>query len=92
MASLPHLAAIIGRLHPNARIGPLGNNTISQHRFDPFYGRRVTGDLADAGLAEVGCEGRTSMWRGGEAGGRIWRLTLGWRPGADGQSPCAAGQ
>ena len=48
----------------------------AQHRFDPFYGRRVAGDLADAGLSEVGCEGRTTMWSGGEAGGRIWRLTL----------------
>ena len=48
----------------------------AQHRFDPFYGRRVAGDLADAGLAEVGCEGRTTMWCGSEAGGRIWRLTL----------------
>ncbi|HET9534314.1 MAG: methyltransferase [Mesorhizobium sp.] len=48
----------------------------AKHRFDPFYGRRVSGDLADAGLADVECEGRTTMWRGGEAGGRIWRLTL----------------
>lgn len=48
----------------------------AHHRFDPFYGRRVAGDLADAGLSEIGCEGRTTMWRGGEAGGRLWRLTL----------------
>ena len=37
----------------------------AKHRFDPFYGRRVTGDLADAGLVKVECEGRTAMWRGG---------------------------
>jgi protein-L-isoaspartate O-methyltransferase len=48
----------------------------ARHGFDPYYGRRVAGDLADAGLADVGCEGRAAMWRGGEAGGAIWRLTL----------------
>ncbi len=48
----------------------------ARHRFDPFYGRRVPGDLAGAGLVAVGCEGRTTMWRGGEAGGRLWGLTL----------------
>jgi SAM-dependent methyltransferase len=47
-----------------------------QHRFDLHYGRRVTGDLADAGLADVAGEGRVSMWRGGQAGGTVWRLTL----------------
>jgi hypothetical protein len=36
----------------------------------------VTGDLADAGLADVAGEGRVSMWRGGQAGGTVWRLTL----------------
>jgi SAM-dependent methyltransferase len=47
-----------------------------QHTFDPFYGRRVVGDVEDAGLTEVGCEGRAHMWRGGRPGGTIWRLTL----------------
>jgi SAM-dependent methyltransferase len=47
-----------------------------RNAFDPFYGRRVAGDLADAGLAECGCEGRVSLWRGGEAGGRAWALTI----------------
>lgn len=46
------------------------------HGFDSTYGRRVASDLEQAGLTEVGCEGRASMWRGGEAGGRIWRLTI----------------
>lgn len=45
------------------------------HTFDPHYGRRVVGNLADVGLADVGCEGRASMWRGGHAGGTVWRLT-----------------
>jgi SAM-dependent methyltransferase len=48
----------------------------ARHSFDPLYGRRVTGDLADAGLTDGGCEGRVSMWRGGEPGGRIWQLTI----------------
>jgi hypothetical protein len=39
-----------------------------EHGFDPGYGRRVAGDLADAGLADVGSAGRASMWNGGEAG------------------------
>ncbi len=47
-----------------------------QSGFDPFYGRRLCGDLADAGFAEEGCEGHSSMWRGGSAGGRIWRTTI----------------
>ena len=47
-----------------------------QHAFDVHYGRRVAGDLADAGLTDIGCEGRVSMWRGGEVGGALWRLTI----------------
>jgi SAM-dependent methyltransferase len=47
-----------------------------QHTFDVHYGRRVAGDLADAGLEDVACEGRASMWRGGQAGGTVWRLTF----------------
>ncbi len=48
----------------------------AQDTFDSHYGRRVAGDLADAGLADVVCEGRAAMWRGGEAGGTVWRLTF----------------
>jgi SAM-dependent methyltransferase len=48
----------------------------ARHAFDPYFGRRLPGELADAGLAGVRCEGRAAMWRGGEAGGAIWRLTL----------------
>lgn len=47
-----------------------------RHSFDPFYGRRLMGELEDAGLAHVACEGRASMWRGGQPGGAAWRLTL----------------
>jgi SAM-dependent methyltransferase len=47
-----------------------------QHTFDVHYGRRVAGDLADAGLADVACEGRASVWRGGQPGGTVWRLTF----------------
>lgn len=45
--------------------------------FEAAYGRRLFNDVVDAGLVECGCEGRSAMWRGGEAGGRVWRLTLG---------------
>jgi hypothetical protein len=47
-----------------------------RHSFDPFLGRRIAGDLAGAGAVDIGCEGRVSMWHGGEAGGRVWELTL----------------
>ena len=47
-----------------------------QHTFDPFYGRRVAGQLRQAGLVNLGSEGRASMWRGGEPGGTVWRLTF----------------
>ena len=47
-----------------------------RHGFEPAYGRRVAGDLADAGLTHGGCLGRASMWRGGQPGGEIWRLSL----------------
>jgi SAM-dependent methyltransferase len=47
-----------------------------RHAFDPFYGRRLTGDLEAAGLTDTGSEGRTSMWHGGGPGGRIWQLTI----------------
>jgi SAM-dependent methyltransferase len=54
------------------------HNTVlaERHAFDPFYGRQVTGDLEDAGLTDIGSEGRTSMWHGGGPGGRIWQLTI----------------
>ena len=63
--------ALFERIH-EAHDAVLG----SQHRVDVGYGRRVTGDLEDAGLTEVGCEGRATMWRGGEAGGQIGRLSI----------------
>lgn len=60
-----------------ARVVAAANAVLAgQHSFDPHYGRRVAGDLADAGLTDIACEGRASMWRGGEAGGRVWRLTF----------------
>jgi methyltransferase family protein len=39
-------------------------------------GAGVTGDLATPGRPTSPGEGRVSMWRGGEAGGTVWRLTL----------------
>jgi SAM-dependent methyltransferase len=63
--------ALFARIH-EAHDAVLG----AHHRFDIGYGRRVSGDLEGAGLADVGCEGRATMWRGGQAGGRIWRLSI----------------
>jgi SAM-dependent methyltransferase len=48
----------------------------SEHSFDVAYGRRVVGDLAAAGLTDVAGESRGSMWRRGEPGCTLWRLTL----------------
>jgi SAM-dependent methyltransferase len=47
-----------------------------RHGFDPGYGRRLAGDLDDAGLVDTDFRGRASMWRAGEPGGEIWRLSL----------------
>lgn len=47
-----------------------------QHVFDPFCGRGLDRALSTAGLAQVESEGRLSIWRGGQPGGAIWRLTL----------------
>jgi SAM-dependent methyltransferase len=47
-----------------------------RHGFDPFHGRRLAGDLAEAGLVNTGCQGRLAIWQGGQPGGRIWQLTL----------------
>jgi SAM-dependent methyltransferase len=44
--------------------------------FDCTYGRSLAGEMAEAGLVDCGSEGRATMWRGGEAGGRVWRLTF----------------
>ena len=48
----------------------------AQHGFDPFYGRRIAGDLTAAGLVDVQPEGRTCMWHGGGQGGRVLKFTL----------------
>jgi SAM-dependent methyltransferase len=59
------------------RAGQAANAALAKvSGFDAEYGRRLAGDLAEAGLQVRGCEGRTAMWRGGEAGGRVWRLTF----------------
>ena len=47
-----------------------------RHAFDPFHGRRLAGDLEEAGLTEIDSEGRASTWRGGGPGSRTWQLTI----------------
>ncbi len=44
--------------------------------FDPTYGRGIESRLRANGLIAVATEGRAFTWRGGDAGGRIWRLTV----------------
>ena len=59
----PHLDS--GAQGAFARVAAAHDAVLSgEHGFDLHYGRRVAGDLADAGLADVACEGRVSMWRG----------------------------
>jgi len=54
------------------------HNTVlaEQHAFDPYYGRRVVGDLGEVGLTDLGSQGRAGIWRGGDAGTTVWRLTF----------------
>lgn len=49
---------------------------IESNGFDPAYGRRLSGALAEAGLVNLGAEGRAAMWGGADAGGALFRLTL----------------
>jgi SAM-dependent methyltransferase len=67
----PDAAALFGRVVH-------AHNTVLAERnaFDPFFGRRLAGLLAAAGLAEVATEGRAAIWHGGGPGGTAWRLTL----------------
>jgi ubiquinone/menaquinone biosynthesis C-methylase UbiE len=59
-----------------ARVAAAHNAVLAElHGFDPYYGRRLAGDVAEA-LSGVESEARATMWRGGGAGGAIWRLTL----------------
>ena len=60
-----------------ARVVEAHNAVLAEHHaFDPCYGRRVARNLSDVGLVNPGCEGRVWTWRGGEPGGRVWRLTF----------------
>ena len=70
----PHMPGQTARTF--ARVAAAHNAVLAEeHGFDPYYGRRVAADLA-CELSDVACEGRATMWRGAEAGGAIWRLTL----------------
>ncbi len=75
-------------LAPEPRLGPAACELFTRvihahhavlaerHAFDPFRGRRLAGDLAEAGLMDTGCQGRLAIWQGGQPGGRVWQLTL----------------
>ncbi len=75
-------------LAPDPRLGPAACELFTRvigahhavlaarHAFDPFHGRRLAGDLAEAGLVNTGCQGRLAIWQGGHPGGRVWQLTL----------------
>lgn len=67
----PDQAAVFARV-----VGAHNAVLATRHGFDPAYGRRVEGDVEEAGLAEVQSEGRASTWHGGRAGGRVWKLTF----------------
>jgi SAM-dependent methyltransferase len=47
-----------------------------QHAFDPFCGRGLDRVISSVGLSGVQSEGRLSIWRGGQPGGIVWKLTL----------------
>jgi SAM-dependent methyltransferase len=64
-------AALFSRVH-DAHLVVLTQNT----GFDPQHGRRLWSLLEQAGLVDVGGEGQTTLWRGGEYGGELFRLTF----------------
>jgi SAM-dependent methyltransferase len=54
-----------------------GSNDVLRSRgFDPCYGRLLLAGFGAAGLADVGTEGHTRLWRGGSPGATAWRLTF----------------
>jgi SAM-dependent methyltransferase len=71
----PHLDA--GAARTFARVAEAHTAVLAERNgFDHSYGRRLVGDLTDAGLIDIGCEGRASMWDAAGPGGALWRLTL----------------
>jgi hypothetical protein len=75
VAPAPGLSPALERLF--ARVIDAHNAVLAEHHaFDPFCGRQLPRALADAGLVGIGCDGRASLWQGGQPGGRILGLTL----------------
>jgi SAM-dependent methyltransferase len=61
-----------------ARVAEAFSVTVgAKHALDACYGRRLAGDMLAAGLVDVGCEGRTSIWRGGQPEAVFWRMSIG---------------
>jgi SAM-dependent methyltransferase len=69
---------------PDARSGAAFERVLAAHLdvlrersgFDSSYGRRLPADMRSAGVDDVRCEGRVSLWADGNAGMRVWRLTF----------------
>jgi SAM-dependent methyltransferase len=58
------------------RVVAAHHRVVMARGFDPFYGRRVRGELRDRGLVDVGTEGHVFCTGGGSPGAAAWRLTL----------------
>jgi hypothetical protein len=60
-----------------SRVVDAANTVLERgNAFRPTFGRRLQAELEGSGLVDVRAEGRVGMWRGGTAGGRVWRLTF----------------
>lgn len=64
-------AALFARVL-DAHLDVLTTNT----GLNPQHGRRLRSLFEEAKLVDVGAEGTATMWRGGEPGGELWRLTF----------------
>jgi SAM-dependent methyltransferase len=49
---------------------------MARHGMDPFYGRRLLGELQGQGLVATGADGRSACCRGGSPESAAWRLTF----------------
>lgn len=52
------------------------HEVVSRHGMDPFYGRRLLGELRSRGLMALGSEGHSSCAVGGSPAATAWCLTI----------------